>query len=105
MTNQRKKARVYHAAGLDFLFDEQVPGVFRLVAEVETDDLDKAMLLTNDAGCQEWWLDQRVTAFRTPCRSTSVGDLIVRSDGVGYLVMPAGYRRIGSIHALALLAN
>lgn len=105
MTNEGNKTRVYHAVGLDFLFDNGAPGVFRLVAEVETDDLDEAYMLTNDAGCQEWWLDKRVTAFVTPCRSTSVGDLIVVGDGEGYLVLPFGFGRVGNVFERAVLAH
>ncbi len=105
MAYRREKTRVYHAVGAEMRFDEQVPSQVQLVAEVDTDDLDEAFKLTNDTGYEECQVDDRVTIFVIPHRSTSVGDVIVLPDGEGYLVLRHGFRRIGSLFAGAVLSH
>lgn len=66
------------------------PGEYELVAEVETDSLDEAFGLTNTGG-REWWLNEGVTAYVVPCRSTSVGDVMVLPEGKPFRVLPMGF--------------
>jgi len=100
MTNQGKKTRVYHAVGGNFRSARDpwawCPSGFELVAELETEDLDKVFRLTNDCG-EDWWLNKGVTAFVVPSRSTSVGDVIVLPNGQGYTVEPIGFRPVGNL--------
>ena len=69
------------------------PDDYRLVAEVETNSVSQAWLLTNDVGC-DWWLNDEVTAYVTPCRSTSVGDVLVLPDGKTLRICGRGFERI-----------
>lgn len=53
------------------------PSGYVKVAEVDTDDLEVAFELTNTID-RAWWENEGVKAIVTPCRSTSVGDILVR---------------------------
>jgi hypothetical protein len=94
MSHEEKKMRVYHAVPfIPFGFATRwasFPDEFKLVAEVETDSLDEAFGLTN-SGDEAWWLNERVTAHVSPCRSTSVGDVFVSPDGEIFRVLPLGF--------------
>ena len=97
MAYEGKKTKVFHAVPFRSrlvgdpwaLFPED----YQLVAEVNTDNVDEAYYRTNDLG-EGWWLDERVTAHVAPCRSTSVGDVLVLPDGKALRVCRLGYRRI-----------
>lgn len=81
--------------GPDLPFAE-IPGSYRLVAEVRTCNLDKAFALTNNTE-QDWSLNRGVRAFVDPCRSTSVGDVIVTPDDEAYIVLSKGFRSLGKV--------
>lgn len=67
-------------------------GHYRLVAEVATDDLDLAYQLTNSIDCS-WWENPGVVQHfeGEGCRSTSVGDVLEKSDGALYVVCTFGF--------------
>lgn len=66
---------------------------YELVAEVETDDLDKAFELTNHIS-RDWRTNASLRAMPAARRSTSVGDLLEK-DGRKYLVAMFGFKEIG----------
>ncbi|MBX3394321.1 MAG: hypothetical protein KF841_03035 [Phycisphaerae bacterium] len=98
--SQRRKTRVFHVENPTFQWPEipcaEIPAGYKLVAEVDTYNLDKAILLTNNVD-QDWSLNVGVTAIVQPCRSTSVGDVIVTPDDEAYLILSRGYRRLGRV--------
>lgn len=59
------------------------------VAEVEVEHIDEVFYLTNSVN-DGWWKNERVNAFVTHTRSTSVGDLYLLEDGSVYIVRPIG---------------
>ena len=88
--------RVYHfdmqkISGIDQMFDGDCaawPVDFYPVAEVQTDDLEEAFILTNSID-REWWRNAGVRCLRRD-RSTSVGDLLETRDGL-YRVASSGF--------------
>ena len=99
MAYEGKRSRVFHAVRTDFRTVDRSRARFlegfRLVADVETTSLDEAFLLTNTMD-NAWWANEKVYAYRAPCRSTSVGDVIVLPGGRAYLIMQFGYCNLGS---------
>ena len=97
MSHEEKKTKVYHAVPFrPWLSGDpraMFPEDYQLVAEVDTNDVDEAYYLTNDVDTK-WWINERVTAHVVPCRSTSVGDVLVLPDGRGLRVHSRGYRRL-----------
>lgn len=66
---------------------------YKLVAEVNTDDMDFAFEMTNSI--ENYWGDNEdVEDFTTGCRSTSVGDLMQNSLGQMYFVSNFGFKLI-----------
>ena len=100
----RRKTRVYHATPPNFGFEDypcwMCPDTFKLVAEVDTNDLTEAFLLTNDMG-SDWWLHEQVQVFVMPCRSTSVGDVLVLPDGEAFIALRFGFHSLGHVADLA----
>ena len=94
MAYEGKKTKVFHATRPGFRTDGDLTGLLRpdyeLVAEVETDDPHEAFGLTNSAD-DRWWFNERITAMVTPCRSTSVGDVLVLPSGTALLVVRVGF--------------
>jgi len=84
---------VWHVVNPTFRMNDalEFPFDFRKVADVATDDLDVAYRLTNSIDGY-WWenVDVHPTFRDAGCRSTSVGDLMIR-DGIKYVVAPAGF--------------
>lgn len=74
-------AKVFHAINPTFGFEKQPqwPEEYRLVAETETDDLQQVFALTNSIE-YDWWLNS-VKSLVGSCRSSSVGDVVVTSEG------------------------
>jgi len=100
MTDKTRPTLVYHVVRPRFRSPDNpfapIPAAFELVAEIETDDLEEAFRLTNSEE-QEWWFNDRVFARTDPCRSTSVGDVIVLPDGEAFIVNSWGYRPLGIV--------
>ena len=100
MACEGKKTRVFQVVDVNYRPDKsrakRLRGL-RLVAELETDNVDEAFLLTNTRDDGDWWLRREVTARVAPCRSTSVGDVIVLPDGEGYLIDRVGYLKLGKL--------
>lgn len=67
-------------------------GLYNKVAEVKTNDLDKAFELTNHID-REWQSNHAVTSFSDKARSTSVGDLCVKNDEV-FVVSAIGFEKM-----------
>lgn len=94
--------KVYHAK--DFpssLIKKQkftFPDDFVEVAECEqSEELDVAFELTNHID-SPWWLNKGVIRkVDTEPRSTSVGDVVVLSDGTAYVCQIVGWKIIGNI--------
>jgi hypothetical protein len=88
--------KVYHQMDRDFRFQELndgFQGKFCHVADVETNDLEESYFLTNSVNCP-WWVNKGVEKhIAEPCRSTSVGDALVR-DGKWYAVCNFGFKEI-----------
>ena len=99
MKHAARRTKVYHVTTPNFRsngnLSKHASGKFELVADVDTDDLNLAFRLTNDVGWN-WWLNPEVSAYVKPCRSTSVGDVIVLPDGEAYVVLAAGFERLAS---------
>lgn len=66
--------------------------LYKKVAEVESEDLEKAFELTNHID-KEWQSNKEVTAFSNKARSTSVGDLCVKNNEV-FLVSSIGFEKM-----------
>ena len=62
------------------------------VAEVDTNDLEKAFELTNHI-TSDWTQNEGVTPHVSRPRSTSAGD-IMEKDGEQFLVAACGYKKI-----------
>ena len=94
MSERKEKMKVFHAVPyIPARFATRwasFPEEFRLVAEVETDSLDEAFGLTQN-GPDAWWLGDKVTAYVSSCRSTSVGDVFVLPNGKSYRVLDRGF--------------
>ena len=95
-----KKSQVFHDVDPVYnsphLHPVKLVRVYRLVAEVETDDLKAVLGLTNH-GDIDWPENDGVHAIGYVFRSTSVGDIIVTSDAYGYVVTGDGFRPIGKV--------
>jgi hypothetical protein len=89
--------KVYHAKVPTF-FEDEAPSFnednFKLIAEVDTDDLDEAYELTNTIN-QEWHLNGGVKLIGAMgCRSTSIGDVLIANSGRCYRVESVGFKEI-----------
>lgn len=75
-------AQVWHAKTPTFGLSEQnFPTDYELVAEVPSDNLEVIFERTNTIECP-WWENEGVFAIakKIPCRSTSVGDVVIMND-------------------------
>lgn len=87
---------MFHVVSPTFEWPGPPDTALTLVAEVDTCNLDKAFALTNNTD-QDWTLNRGVRAFVDPCRSTSVGDVIVTPDDEAYIVLSRGFRSLGKV--------
>jgi hypothetical protein len=73
-------------------------GEYRLVAEVRAEGLDDVFQLTNSIDAP-WWGNDGVQAkfSGNGCRSTSVGDIVVDSAGVGHFCDRIGWVNVGMV--------
>jgi len=85
--------KVYHRNDSKFGFGPkgEFPKDYTFVATVNTDDMEVAFERTNTIDCP-WWKNEGLLALTPCCRSTSVGDVMVK-DGVAYLVQVSGFAR------------
>ena len=88
---------VYHCIDLQKMFSLQPQlwkereRYYQLVAVVEAETLEEVYRLTNHID-YDWRENALVrTVATTPPRSTSVGDVLVRSDGQAWLVSRVGF--------------
>lgn len=98
MTRRQAKERVFrvfHAVNFGQPAPRGQVWEYALVAEVTATDVERVFELTNHNG-EDWTLRPNVRAFIRPCRSTSVGDMIMTPDDEAYLVEPVGLRRVTS---------
>lgn len=86
------KLKVYHTKEPSFRPGDPVEfndENFELVAEVECGELDDVFQLTNHID-HDWWDNKGVTLIKQS-RSTSVGDVVVASDGQKFRCLMAGW--------------
>ena len=76
-------SEVYHVKDFDSRREDrpEFPKDFKLVAFAITDDLERAYFLTNHID-KAWTENFSVVPIAGPHRSTSVGDVVVTSEGV-----------------------
>jgi hypothetical protein len=74
-------SKVFHATKPTFGFGDtpKWPEEYQLVAELETESLEKAFELTNHISCA-WWDNEGVKLVKQS-RSTSVGDIVITNEG------------------------
>jgi len=77
-------------------YQKHFPDDYECVAEVETAELGLVFQLTNHID-QPWMLNEQAKALVSQPRSTSVGDIVVTSDGVAHLCMPLGWEELGPV--------
>ncbi len=87
---------VYHNSNfIDYTFkevDELPADLLTKVAEVDSNDREKAFELTNHL-THDWTTNSEVTPLVPRPRSTSVGD-VMEIDGKFYMVANCGYKEI-----------
>lgn len=89
-------AKVYQVADPSFGSESHVfPDEYSLVATVDSENLDKVFTLTNTID-HPWWNNEGVTKefVGEGCRSTSVGDVVIREDGTKYICESIGWSEI-----------
>lgn len=94
--------KVYHVIEPTFFLVEGAPirkSSLALVAEVQTDEPERAFELTNTIH-GPWWKNEGVSFLGSPqhgmdgCRSTSVGDVFEFHDGTYQGVASSGFRPV-----------
>lgn len=73
------------------------PDDFVLVAECDSEELDEIFQLTNSID-RVWWLNEGVKKTVSAARSTSVGDVVVLSDGTAFVCRGFGWDLIGNMN-------
>jgi hypothetical protein len=71
------------------------PEALKLVAEVDTDNLDEAYRLTNHID-DVWDKNEEVLVVQHS-RSTSCGDILLDQNGCAWIVAAVGFERIPSL--------
>lgn len=86
--------KIYHNQETDCFTDykEIDAANLKLVAEVETDDLEWAFMKTNHIDSR-WWYNMDVNCFDFKARSTSIGD-VMELNGKFYVVAKVGFNPI-----------
>jgi len=75
--------------------ERRFPDDFVEVAEVASDELSEIYALTNHID-QDWTLNEGVRkTSEGPVRSTSMGDVVVLSDGTVHLCCTVGWKAVG----------
>lgn len=77
------------------------PDDFQLVAECETNDLERIFALTNHID-EEWWLNEGVKKQIPKPRSTSCGDVVVLDGGKVCMCSELGWKDIGHVYDVPL---
>ena len=83
---------VFHADPM--ALPEEIPERYRCVCEVKSADPHRVFGLTNvhcDDESLHWTYNRDVAVWAEPWRSTSVGDLIVTSEGRAWMVEDCGF--------------
>lgn len=90
----------FHFAGSEELCPQwkdgykPIPANYQLVGEVETDDKERAYMLTNHIDT-EWWNNDGVKkVIAKEVRSTSMGDLLEDENGQLWVVASIGFEKI-----------
>ncbi len=86
-------ADITHRGKVEAVLQGLLQNEYRLVAVVDTDDLEAGFSLTNHID-YDWAINNEVTALPGSHRSTSVGDIIVRGDST-YIVASCGFTKLG----------
>ena len=92
-----RKFTVYHARRQIFSFSGEHLAFngknFEEVATVECKDLEHVFQVTNHND-HDWTTNKEVLSCNATVRSTSVGDIVVDSDGKKWIVMGCGWKEI-----------
>jgi len=87
--------QVFHKIDSDFGFDDadaqSFPEGFEKVAEVDTNSLEDVYHFTNHIDTA-WWENPRVTLVKES-RSTSVGDVAIKDNGVRFICRRLGWEK------------
>jgi hypothetical protein len=79
------------------------PEEFTEVAECDSEELDEIFQLTNHID-QSWWKNKGVKKLvQTEVRSTSVGDVVVLSNGTVWVCRSFGWDIVGNINESNLI--
>lgn len=91
--------KVYHNAATDFWTDleEVLVKDIEFVGEVDTDELDRAFMLTQNVDTS-WTKNKLVKTDEKECRSTSVGDVFQRGMEF-FVVHKLGFRPLRKLRA------
>lgn len=86
---------VYHAVHPNFGIGEPpvFPDDYEHVATVNGNNLEVAFELTNHID-HDWTTNKGVKAHKQPCRSTSVGDVVVLAEGTVWRCSFHGWEQI-----------
>ena len=90
---------VWHSKEITSFLDPKptFPEDYNMVAEVECEDEEDVFRATNHID-SDWTKNPEVIVCRkNPCRSTSVGDVIVDEDGVALYCAPCGWEDMGKV--------
>ena len=89
-------AKVYQVADPSFGHEtHEFPEEYSHVATVDSEDLNQVFQLTNSV-TKPWWENEGVEKefIGDGCRSTSVGDVVVLSNGDHYRCDPIGWTKL-----------
>lgn len=90
---------VYHDKKPQFGFgteDRVWPDDFDVIATVQSEDPDIVYEATNTID-HPWWDNEIATCLKPGgARSTSVGDVVVNSKDEVFIVLPVGWKKIGT---------
>lgn len=92
-------SKVYHDKQFPAIQTQErkFPDDFVEVAECATEDLCEIFQLTNHID-KAWWLNEGVLkTVDAQIRSTSVGDVVVLSEGTAYVCRTLGWTAIGKV--------
>jgi len=93
-------SKVYHDKRFPVIESQErnFPDDFMEIAECDTEDLGEIFQLTNHND-KAWWLNEGVRKVGdAQFRSTSVGDVVVLSEGTAYVCRTLGWSVIGKVN-------
>ena len=87
-------SKLYHFVDpMGFIEAPPFPDGYKLVAEVESDDLEEIWCLTNNRDRHYWGDNEKVTALPRQ-RSTCINDVVEKSDGTFWICATCGWEEL-----------